>query len=299
MRPPPRVMPALVTPFDGGGELDEAAHRSNLRKLAEKGMEGYLIGGSTGEGPYLEPGERYRLVSVARAELGTGAFLICGIAAEAQRVALGQLAEAADAGADAALVMTPTTLIRDDHAAVAAYYHMLADVSPLPIMVYSVPPYTGYQPPVDVVAELSQHPGIVGMKDSGGDPVRIGSIAEATGADFFLFSGSTAAMVLAITAGAYGVITSSCNYLPVQIQQVVTTAIHSPLEARRPHQALASVVAEVEQYRIPGVKAAAAAAGLNPGECRLPLRPVPEHVRTAIEAALASLIPSVVTMPAS
>ncbi|HEY5578643.1 MAG TPA: dihydrodipicolinate synthase family protein [Acidimicrobiia bacterium] len=299
MRLPPRVMPALVTPFDGGGELDEAAHRRNLRKLDQQGIEGYLIGGSTGEGPYLEPGERYRLVSAARAELGSEAFLICGIAAETRRVALGQLAEAADAGADATLVMTPTTLIRDDHAAVAAHYQMLADVSPLPVMVYSVPPYTGYQPPVDMVAELSRHPGIVGMKDSGGDPVHIGRIAEATGDDFLLFSGSTAAMLLAITAGAYGAITSSCNYLSAQVLQIVITAMHSPLEARKPHRALASVVAVVEQYRIPGVKAAAAAAGLDPGECRLPLRPVPEHARAGIEAALASLAPSAVTMPAS
>ncbi len=120
MRTPPAVMPALVTPFTSDGELDAESHRHNLRTLADMDVEGFVIAGSTGEGPYLDPGERADLVAAARDELGDDPFLMCGIAAQSLRQATAQVAEAHDAGADAALVLTPTTLVRGNDGAVRA-----------------------------------------------------------------------------------------------------------------------------------------------------------------------------------
>jgi len=102
-------MPALITPFTRSGEVDTRAHTHNLRVLAEKGIEGFVIGGSNGEGPYLEPGERSSLVKTGRRRK---AHFMVGIAAESTRVAVRQIQEAADAVADSVLVMTPTTLAR-------------------------------------------------------------------------------------------------------------------------------------------------------------------------------------------
>jgi 4-hydroxy-2-oxoglutarate aldolase len=278
-------MPALVTPFDTAGEIDRGSHRHNLSLLAERGVEGFLIAGSTGEGPYLEEGERLLLLEAARQELGPEPALLCGIAAETQRAASRQLEEAARGGADAALVMTPTTLIRGDHDALADHYQTLAEASPLPVMIYSVPPYTAYEPPVQTVLELARHPNIVGMKDSGGDPVRLGRIVAGTPEGFALFNGSTSAALGAMAEGVYGAITSSTNYIPELIRKL----IEEPENALLLHRRLRPLVDLVEAHGIPGVKAAALAAGLRPGACRKPLRPVATDLADRIADLLSSL----------
>ncbi|MFQ5967549.1 MAG: dihydrodipicolinate synthase family protein [Acidimicrobiia bacterium] len=295
MRVPPQAMPALITPFDGLGELDEAAHRHNLRQLAERGIEGFLLGGSTGEGPYLEEGERMRLLQWARDELGSDPFLLCGIAAETRRAAMRQLEEATDGGADAGLVMTPTTLIRGHHDAVAEHYRRLADSARLPILIYSVPLYTAYEPPVEVVAQLASHEAIAGMKDSGGDAARMGRIAASVPDGFFLFAGATAVLQAALAAGAYGAITASCNYLPEHVLGVTLAA--NAAEAERWQHSLAEAAAIIEPHRVPGVKAAAEIAGLRPGLPRLPLRPVSHDVFDGIARALAPLHEAGATIP--
>ena len=129
MLPSPRSMPALITPFDRAGEIDLSAHRHNLGILSEKGVRGFLLAGSTGEGPYLEPGERYPLVHAARKTLGRRTHLICGVTAETTRLGLRLIAEAADGGADAVLVMTPTTLVRSRIQYVESFYVALADAA--------------------------------------------------------------------------------------------------------------------------------------------------------------------------
>ncbi len=202
MRTPPRVMPALVTPFTADGELDLESHRHNLRTLAAEGINGFLIAGSTGEGAYLEPGEREELLRTARHELGRRPFLLGGVVAETERAARAQLAEVAAGGADGALVITPTTLVRNRHPLVKRFYTDLADDAPVPLMLYSVPSYTAYPLPTEVAVELSAHPAIVGMKDSGGDPVRMGDLVAGCTDGFFLFCGSSAALSQAVAAGS-------------------------------------------------------------------------------------------------
>ena len=96
----------------------------------------------TGEGPYLEPGERASLIATARHELGKRPFLLAGVGAESLRLALAQADEAATAGADAILVLTPTSLVRGNHAAVTAFFSDVADAAPIPVFLYSVPGVT-------------------------------------------------------------------------------------------------------------------------------------------------------------
>ena len=91
MKNPPRLMPALVTPFDRRGELDRAAHAHNVGTLAEMGIEGFLVAGSTGEGSLLEPGERIALVEGVRTTLGAKPFVIVGVWAESVRQAQQQI----------------------------------------------------------------------------------------------------------------------------------------------------------------------------------------------------------------
>jgi dihydrodipicolinate synthase/N-acetylneuraminate lyase len=245
-----------------------------------------LIGGSTGEGPYLESGERYSLVDTARHELGRRPFFLAGIAAESFRSAVAQIEEAASAGADAVLVLTPTTMVRGNHGAVAGYFESVADAAPLPVFLYSVPAVTGYPLPVESAVALSVHSTIAGMKDSGGDPVAMARLAEATADGFVLMTGSSKAVTLCITAGAHGAITASSNYLPELVNQVVSAARRSPRSATSLQSRLTHISTAVEAHRVPGVKAAAGMTGLRSGHLRKPLRPVPSKDKKAIEKAL-------------
>ena len=90
MRTPPRVLPALITPFASDGSIDDEGFRNNVSKLAAAGVEGFVLAGSTGHGPYLLDGERRRLVAAGREALGTGSFLVCGIQSESVPQALAQ-----------------------------------------------------------------------------------------------------------------------------------------------------------------------------------------------------------------
>ncbi|MEX2623732.1 MAG: dihydrodipicolinate synthase family protein [Acidimicrobiia bacterium] len=289
MLPSPRSMPALITPFDRAGEIDLAAHRHNLGILSEKGIKGFLLAGSTGEGPYLEPGERYPLVSAARKTLGRRATVICGVAAETTRLALRLIAEAADGGADAVLVMTPTTLVRSRIQYVESFYLAVADASPVPVYLYTVPAVTAFSLPEASITRLAANPNIVGIKDSSGDPLRMQRLLPTVPPEFELFTGSSQALSQALGAGAYGAITASTNYLPELVQRIVRSARRNPVETRALQAQLSAIAIEVESHGIPGVKVAAEIAGLRAGLPRLPLEPLAARLRRDIEALFATI----------
>jgi 4-hydroxy-2-oxoglutarate aldolase len=276
-------MPALITPFTRSGEIDAKAHTHNLRVLSEAGMKGFVIGGSNGEGPYLEPGERGRLVKTGRRRK---AHFMVGIAAESTRVAVRQVQEAADAEADSVLVMTPTTLARGRDEAILRFYQTIADMSPLPVYLYSVPGVTSYNLPIELVWRISRHDKVVGMKDSSGDVVRLQSIIDATPPGFILYSGSSRALTAAMAVGCDGAITGSGNYLPELVLQILAATKDSPETARRLQKRLSSVSADVEAHGIPGVKAAAKSAGLDPGYPREPLTRLSRGAETSIAKLL-------------
>jgi 4-hydroxy-tetrahydrodipicolinate synthase len=259
-------MVALITPFDAAGSIDRNAHRHNLRMLADHGVEGFLIGGSTGQGPYLDPGERGALTATARDELGSSAFLLTGISAQSVRQAVAQITEAAEAEADAVLVITPTLLLRQDHALVASFFHSVALESPLRVFCYSVPAVTSYELPVEIAIDLINQPNIVGMKDSGGDPDRVSPIVDSTDDDCYLYTGASRIVHEAGLRGAYGAITASANYAPELVD-----AARTDLDAQ---DRLSAISATVERHGLAGTYAAAEMEGLLPGTMRSPLEPL-------------------------
>jgi 4-hydroxy-2-oxoglutarate aldolase len=279
MLPPPEYMPALITPFTRGGEIDIKAHTTNLRLLADDGIQGFVIGGSNGEGPYLEPGERFRLVKAGRRRK---AHFMVGIAAESTRVALHQVEEAVEGGADSVLVMTPTTLTRGRDEAVLRFYLTIADTATVPVFLYSVPSVTSYNLPVELVWRLSRHGNILGIKDSSGDVVRLQSIIDASPSAFLVYSGSSRALTAAIAVGCDGAITGSGNYAPELVLQTLAAAKTDPAKARRLQKRLSAISSDVEAHGVPGVKAAAKAAGLDAGHPREPLTRLSRGAETSI-----------------
>jgi dihydrodipicolinate synthase/N-acetylneuraminate lyase len=285
MRTPPAHLPALITPFTRSGELDDAAHAGNIALLTERGVRGFLLAGSTGEGPYLEPGERTRLVEGARSA-APRAFLLCGIASESLRGAIRQAAEAEAGGADAVLVLTPTSLVRGRHQRVREYFSDLSARSPIPVFLYSVPNVTGYELPVEDAVGLSHLDNVAGMKDSGGHPVRVASIIRGAPDRFFMFTGSSAAVSLSVSSGARGAITASANYAPQLVEEIANGGRRSPGRVDAAQARLVKLAKTVEAHGAAGSKAAAGLVGLETGSPRKPLRAVTPAVRNSLATAL-------------
>ena len=274
----PRIMPALVTAMDDKGDIDTDAHVGNVGVAIDAGAQGALIGGSTGEGPYLERGERSKLIVSVRKTFPE-LIIVAGISAESNRQAERQICEVADAEADAVLVVTPTTLARGRREWVVDYFETLADSSPLPVILYTVPNVTGYELPCESVAELAGHHNIIGMKDSGEDTARLDAIGQIMGDSFVVYAGSSRVLSDSVARGAYGAITASSNYAFATVSDVVA----GDADAQNRLQSMVSVV---EAHGIPGTKYAASLIGMNPGAARLPLRPLSPEAEADIERVI-------------
>jgi len=286
--PWPRMMPALITPFDTTAEVDLSAHRHNVGVAQRQGAKGILIAGSTGEGPYLEPGERAALVEAARA-ISSDLVVLCGIFAESDREARSQIIEAADNGADAVLVVTPTTLIRGRDTAVFDYFTRIARFSPVPVLLYTVPPVTGYELPVHTIAELAAHDNVRGIKDSGGVPSRIAALEPILNDRFVVYAGNSAALLESGQLGAHGAITASANYAA----ETVDRSVGGDERAQADLNAITSVV---QRFGVAGTKFAASLGGMRVGASRLPILPLDaaaeESIKTAFHDWSTQAVPS-------
>lgn len=270
----PRTMTALITAFARDENIDGSALEHNLSLVVSTATHGVLLAGSTGEGPYLEPGERKFLISAARSAY-PNLTILCGIFADTDRQARLQISEAASGGADAVVVATPGTLVRDRQKLITDFYRRIADSSPLPVFLYSVPRVTGQELPVESVSDLAEHPNIIGMKDSGGDVSRLEALSGVLGPEFIVYTGSSRVLVDSARRGAYGAITASANY----VQPLVSAAASGDWEAQI---ALVEITTIVEKHGVPGTKFTASLAGMRPGICRLPLQPLDAETRRSI-----------------
>jgi len=187
------------------------------------------------------------------------------------------------------LVVTPTSLARGRDDSVRRYYEALADIAELPVMLYSVPKVTAYELPVDVVKLVAGRVDIVGMKDSGGHPVRAQQIVTAAPDDFYLFAGASAALSLSAAGGAYGAITASANYAPGLVGDVVSTARRNLVKASEAQEKLTGLSALVEARGVAGVKLAAEVAGMQPGHARAPVWPLEDDQAASLRRRLEAM----------
>lgn len=283
--PIPPTMPALVTPFDTAGDIDLGAHRANITTLTARGVTGFLVAGSTGEGPYLVEGERSGMLEVAR-DAAPEAFLMCGVAAQSVAQAAGQIAELELA--DAALVVTPTMFVATIEDQVR-FYSAVAESSPLPVWLYTVPGVTGYNLPVEAVTELADLPNVVGIKDSSGIVERIAEMRRGCPDDFLIYVGASRAVAAARRLGADGAITASGNYAWGLVDDIVRHDPEDPA-AEVVQQQLTDLAAIVEQHGLRGTKAAASLTGIEAGMPRSPLDPLNPEAAAALATALGGAV---------
>ncbi len=280
------IVPACVTPFIDD-KASPQAMQANIARWLQAGVHGFLIFGSTGEFMYIDEDERRAVMQAARDAIPPQNFLLAGCGAESTRQTLRNLKWAAADGADAALVVTPVYYTRGNARAQRRHFLTLADASPIPIILYTVPAFTAYDLPIDLIAELAEHPNIVGIKDSSGDLKRVTlQIDIQERQNFILFAGSPNLAYPALSMGAAGSITAFANIVPELMvalwKAVQTRNLNRAVGLQRAITELHGVIGPMG---IPAIKAILAHRGYQAGQPRSPLAPLPEADRqTAIAA---------------
>lgn len=283
----------ITTPFDAvTGDVDPVALRANVRGLIEHGVHGIVVGGSTGEAVYLDESERITMLEAARAVVPSDRLLWAGVGAESTRATLRMSAAAADAGADAVLVMPPAFYKGAmTSEALREHYNAVADASTLPVVVYQVPPHLStIDLSAGLVAELARHENVIGIKESRGSLEQVGELLEACPDDFQLLVGSGAVLYGALEAGAVGGIVAVAHMAPGACVALIDAfrAGRSP-EAGRMQERIGPLhKAVVAGMGVPGVKVALDLLGQKGGKPRPPLRPLADKRKQEVVDALTS-----------
>ncbi len=175
------IFPPITTPFYPDGNVYFKKLESNVERYSRTPIAGMIVLGSTGEAIMLSDQERRDVLKTARAAAAPHKVLIAGTGSESAIETLRLTEHAAELGYDAALVRTPHYYKKQMQPAnILAFYRTVADRSPLPVLIYNVPPFTGYDMPAELIIDLAEHSNIIGIKESSGDIEKARRIVDAT-----------------------------------------------------------------------------------------------------------------------
>ncbi len=274
------IIPPLPTSFNEEGELMPDKIRLNIEKLSRYDLSGFLILGSNGEMVMLSDKEKVAAYRAAREAIGKDKIMIAGTGGQSTRETVMLTKEAAKSGADAVLVLNPYyykgLMTRE---ALTEHYSAVADASPVPVLIYNMPANSGMDMDAGTILAIAEHPNITGVKDSGGNLVKMGQIAAGAKPGFSVLAGSAGFLLPALTIGACGGILALANIAPSQCIEIFDSFNRGDIETSRKiqHRMIPLNSAVTRQWGVPALKCAMDHAGLYGGPCRKPLLPMEEE----------------------
>jgi 4-hydroxy-2-oxoglutarate aldolase len=293
------IFPALVTPFEADGTLSLTGVKENIRRYNQTGLAGYVVLGSTGEAVMLSREEADLVLVAVKESAAPGKLLIAGTGAESTAETIARTRRAATLGYQVALVKTPYYYKPAYRAeAFIHHYRAVADASPIPVLLYSVPIFTGITLEAPEIIALSSHPNIIGIKDSSGSIQRIGEIVAGAPAHFQVLTGGAAVVYPALALGGRGAILALADLLPekcVELYQLFQDGRHEQAKQLQLQLVRASK-SIVSDHGIAGLKYAMELRGFTGGFPRLPILPVKEEKKSAIAALVAEFHPAAATV---
>jgi 4-hydroxy-2-oxoglutarate aldolase len=289
------IFPALVTPFNSDESVSLSAVQQNIQLYNQTAVAGYVILGSTGESVMLSREEADSVLSAAKEAAAPSKLLIAGTGAESTAETIARTKRAAALGYPLALVKTPyyykpayraETYIR--------HYRAVADASPIPILLYSVPQFTGITLETPEILTLAAHPNILGIKDSSGNIQRVSEVVGGAHPDFAVLTGGAAVIYPALSIGARGAVLALGAALPEKCAEVHSLFQRGQHEQARQLQLLLAQASKriLGENGIPGLKYAMDLRGYHGGPARLPLLPVSEEKKRIIAEAVSQLHPA-------
>lgn len=279
----------VPTPFEAGGEVDVRALHVNIARWNETGVRGYVVLGSTGEAAHLDERERRMVIEAARAATPAQMTFIVGAGQPSTRATIAETRSAAAAGAEAVLVITPYYYRGAmTAAALVDHYRAVADASPVPVVLYSMPQLTGIALAPETIAQLSEHENIIGVKDSSGDIVNLAETRRLVPRDFAVLVGHGAAFYPGLCMGAMGGILAAGCVAPEAALVILRAVAAGDHERARDMQQKFGPLAQAvtARYGIGGLKAALEMRGYCGGPVRAPLKDASPEARHEIKNLL-------------
>ena len=276
---------ALVTPMRPDGSLDERAFQDLVDWQIREGTQGLIPVGTTGESPTLSHEEHKRIVELCVEAAGRRVPVIAGTGSNSTAEAVDFTRHAKQAGADAALVVTPY-YNKPTQEGMVLHFSAIADVG-LPVLIYNIPPRSVVDMAVETMARLAKHPHIAGVKDATANLVRPLHTRRACGAEFCQLSGEDHTVLSFLAAGGHGCISVTANVAPRLCREM-----HDAWAAGRVADAIA-----IQDRLVPVHDAMFCETSPGPvkygmsllgrSHCRLPMAPVAEANQARIREAMA------------
>ena len=287
----------ITTPFTADGELDLSALQKNIGKWNKTGVAGYVMLGSTGERVHLNEKEYEQVIATAREAIPAELLLIAGAGQHSTRLTIDEITRvSAMGGVDGVLVLTPhfyrpavTQQLLEDH------YRSVADASPVPVILYSMTPFTGIKIDPGTVARLSSHENIIGIKDSSADVAGVKQTVDQVDDRFAVMTGNGTILDQALGAGACGAILAVGCVAPNLASAIINAIKAGDYEeaARLQGKLTPLATAVTTTYGIGGLKFALDLAGYEGGYVRAPLKmpdaPAREAIATVLKEALKAI----------
>jgi len=269
---PQGILPALVTPFTPDGKkIDEQQLRVLVNRCIEEGVSGVVPCGTTGEFVNLTEEEKKKVIDIIIDEVNGRVAVVAGTGASGTDQALEMTKYAKDAGADAALLVTPFYLKPTDRG-IYEHYSTIANAVDIPIILYNIPQCTGVWLSWQMVEDLAQISNIVGLKDSSGELKYILAVLEKVRDKINVLCGYDEVVIAALAAGASGAILASANIIPDVWVEIYDTVQKGELQKARELQYKVQKIARIiAKSGAVGTKEALNMMGLNVGPVRLPL----------------------------
>ncbi len=286
---------AMVTPFNSEDEVDQEGMRENINYLIDRGVEGVLAAGTTGESATITHLEQRKMMDILVDEVAGKVKTIAGAGSNSSKESLGLVKYAEAAGADAALVITPYYNKPQPHG-LYEHYKLLTDTTDIPIIVYNVPSRTGTDIDVETIGQVSQLDNVIAIKEASPDLDKVSQIEKkmeelGNRDDFAVISGNDNLTLPMISMGAKGVISVVANVDPQRMGDMVRYALKGDFtKAKELHYELYHLmkVLFVESNPVPA-KESLNMMGRPSGHVRMPLAPLKEENREKLKGVLQGL----------
>jgi len=283
------VFTPITTPFDENEQIAHGKLCENLELWNRTELAGYVVLGSNGEWVFLDESERMDVLRTAREAIPPDKLMIAGTASESTAKTIELTERAAALGADAAIVVNPSYYKSQMTLPVLAdFYTGVAERAAVPILIYNLPPATGMDLSADLLVQLSHHPNIVGVKDTGGNVTKMADVVRRADPSFHVMAGSANFLYPSLAFGASGGVLALANIAPRESVALRRLFLEGKLdEGKALHLRMLPInLAITSRFGIGGLKAALDLLGYYGGPPRRPLRPLGQEKRRELEDIL-------------
>lgn len=287
------IFPPITTPFDTDGNIFQRKLQHNVEKWNRTSLSGYVVCGSTGESVYLTTEEKVLCWELTAKHAHPDKLLVAGTGVESVQETVSLTNRAAEMGYKVAMVRTPhyyKNLLSNPDAQLL-YFRAVADRTKIPVVIYNWPQATGVDIAPEAVVALSEHPNIIGIKESSGNIEKTMQMIREVKQGFQVLVGSAPTLWPSLTVGAVGAILAFANAAPYATITIWEAFRTRETEAARDWQGRIARAAMLvtTRYGVPGLKYAMDLNGYYGGPPRLPLAPPSAAAKQEIEKAFAEI----------